>query len=219
MAAPVDALRPPRLPQGGVGGFLPQQPHPVASALLGQQRHPPAGVDVSVPDDQVGVRVRSIVPGLVDRRQPRRPARRQLLGKAAHQLGTLPSIKFAGQRQHDLVDDAGVLTVGLLLSVEPAAGGVSLDRHSRAQQLGLHVRPGDVADVRSGGAGRMRAPADAADVQAVDRDPRPRSLDPFTAAAPVPAGRKGVFVKQKHIWLPVPSRTAAAHPHTSQGDV
>jgi hypothetical protein len=194
MAAPIDARELSRLSQGGIGGFLPQQPHPVASALLGQQRHPPAGVDVAVSDDQVGVRVRSVVPGLVDRRQPRRPARRQLLGEGADELGPPPWIQFERQRQHDLVDDPGVLSIRRFLGVEPASGGVPLDRHPRADQRGLRAWPGDVADVRSGGAGRMRAPADAADVQAVDRDPRPPSLDPFTAAAPVPAGREGVFV-------------------------
>lgn len=70
MAAPVDADGLCGLLKGLVGRLLPQQPHPVARALLRQHRHALAGLVVAVAHHQVDVRVAGIPTGLVDRRQP-----------------------------------------------------------------------------------------------------------------------------------------------------
>lgn len=68
--APVDPRRFSRLLQGGVGHLLPQQPHPVARALVGQQRHTLAGRYITIPDNQVRMRIVRVGPGLVDGGEP-----------------------------------------------------------------------------------------------------------------------------------------------------
>jgi hypothetical protein len=137
MAAPVDPRRRPGLCECRVDGPLPQIPDALASSLLGQQRHPLSGLGIAVPDDQVRMRVEGVPPGLVQRRQPRRPASRQSLGEAPHELGPPPPVEFARQGQHDLVDHPRVLAVVPLLPVQPSPRRLALERHPGAD----HLRP------------------------------------------------------------------------------
>ena len=81
-------------------------------------------------------------------------------------------VELARQGDGQLVDDAGVLPVGLFLRVQPSPGGVRLERHPGARQDRLRLRPRDVADMRPGRPGRVGAPADRAHGQAVDRNGR-----------------------------------------------
>ena len=94
-----------------VGRFLPQGPHAITGPFFGQHRHTLAGFDIAVADDQVRMRVARILPRLMDRRQPRRQSRCQFFSKTIHKGAALLPVELAGQRQHDLVDDTGVLAV------------------------------------------------------------------------------------------------------------
>ena len=53
-----------------VDGFLPQLPQAVGAALLREVGHPFPRVDVSVPDDDMDVRIEPILALVVNRRQP-----------------------------------------------------------------------------------------------------------------------------------------------------
>ena len=68
--APVDPRRFSRLLQGGVAGFLPQQPQPVARALVGQHGDALARPGIPVADNQVRMRIVRVGPGLVDGGEP-----------------------------------------------------------------------------------------------------------------------------------------------------
>lgn len=173
MAAPVDPRPLPGLLQGGVDGFLPQRPEALAGPFLRQHRHPLPGFGIAVPDDQVRMRVGRVLPRLVQRRQPRGALERGFLTKDPDQIPALPVAELARQGDDELVDHAGVLPVAPLLRVQPPAGRLALDRHAGADHLGLRIGPGDVADVRPRRPGGVRAPADAAHVEAENRDAVP----------------------------------------------
>jgi hypothetical protein len=123
------------------------------------------------------MRVVPVVARLVDRRKPRRTVLRDLTGKASHQRLPLPCVQLARQGQHELVDDAGVLPVALLLPIQPCPRRVRGLGHALGHEDGLGAFAGDVADMRPCSAGRMCRSADAAHVQAVDRN-RPLRLLP-----------------------------------------
>ena len=172
MAAPVDAGGLPGFRERGVAKRLPQRPHPLARALLGQQGHALPGRGIAVPDDQVRVRVGRVPARLVKGGQPRRPPRRQRLGEGMHQCPPPRPVELARQGDGQFVDDAGVLPVALFLRVQPSPRRVRLERHPGAEHDRLRLRPRDVADMRPGRPGRMGAPADRAHGQAVDRNGR-----------------------------------------------
>lgn len=70
MAAPVDPRRLCRRRKSGIAGVFPQQPHPVARAFFRQHRHALAGRHITIPDDQVRMRVVRVLARLVDGGEP-----------------------------------------------------------------------------------------------------------------------------------------------------
>jgi hypothetical protein len=123
------------------------------------------------------MRVVCVVARLVDGGEPCGAVLGDASGKASHQRLPLPCVQLARQGEHELVDDAGVLAVGPLLPIQPCPRRVRGLGHALGHEDGLGTFAGDVADMRPCGAGRMCRPADAAHVQAVDRN-RPLRLLP-----------------------------------------
>ncbi|MNT97948.1 hypothetical protein D3C72_2404070 [compost metagenome] len=75
----------------------------------------------------------------MDRGQPWRPAQGDFLREGSNQGGLLIRRQLAGQGQHHLVDDAGVLPIRGFLGVKPGAGfAAALACFGEGHPLGHH---------------------------------------------------------------------------------
>jgi len=126
MRAPVDPLRPSCGLQSAITALLPQKPHTLHRALVRKLGHPLAGVGVTVPDDQVHMRVAGISAGGVNGRQPSRLVLGQIVGESPDQALPVLRGKLARQSHDNPVNDAGILAVGFLLRIEPRPGRVRI---------------------------------------------------------------------------------------------
>ena len=165
-----------------------------------------AGVHVAVAQDEVAMGVVLILALVVEGGEPGGPPAGQLLGEAADQLDAPLGIELAGQGEHDLVDDAGVLAVGLLLAVHPSAGAPDLTRaghgHVLAHDLGAGALAGDVLHVGAGGAGAVGG---ASDGGVVERE------HPGRSPAPIPASRGASRTPSRRASHEPPEDTSFAH--------
>lgn len=184
MGAPIDPGALLGLRKGRIGHILPQRPDPITRTLVGQLGHSLAGDDVPVTHDQVHMRIVLVLARLMDGGTPGCLALGQPLGKGRDQFPTFLSPKLPGQGDRQLVDDPGIFPIVLLFPVQPGTGSTAIDRHARAEQLGLGIGAGDVPNMRPGRARCVGGLADAAEVEAVDRD---ASL--LTTTAGPPPGR------------------------------
>ena len=153
-----------------VGHVLPQRPDSIAGALVGQLGHPLASDDVPVAHHQVHVRIVLVLARLVDGGTPGRPARGHLFGKGCDQCPPLLSIELPGQGDRQLVDDPGIFPIRLLFPIQPGTGGTTINRHALAKQISLGIGAGDVPNMRPGRPRCVGGLADAAEIEAVDRD-------------------------------------------------
>ena len=184
IGAPIDPGALLGLRQRLVGDVLPQRPHPIAGALVGQLGDPLAGDAVPIAHHQVHMRIVLVLARLMNGGTPGRPALGQPFGKGRHQGPAFVRSELPGQGDRQLVDDPGVLAIGLLFPVQPGTGGTAISGHALAEQIRLGIGPGDVANMRPRRPFRVGGLADAAEVEAVDRD---ASL--LTTTAGPPPGR------------------------------
>ena len=177
---PVDPLGAPGALKRLVGAALPGGAQPLGAVGLQacllavalavrEPQHALAGLDIAVAEREVRMRVLRVLAHVMDGRDPGHPAFRHLGGEGGDQVRALEHVKLAGQRHHDLVDEAGVLAGGLLLGVHPAHGGCRVSGHVLGDDLGGGARAGDVFQVRGRRAGLMGGPADGLVIERVDR--------------------------------------------------
>ncbi len=153
------------------------------------------------------MRIVLVLAALMDGRTPGRLALGQSLGKGHHQGLALVPPELPGQGDRQLVDDPGIFPIGLLFPVQPGTGGTAIDRHALAEQIGLRIGPGDVANMRPRRALGVGGLADAAKIQAVDRD---ASL--LTTTAGPPPGRAAHRSVPARLAVPAAAARSGAWP-------
>ena len=89
---------------------------------------------MTVPDDQVHMRVAGISAGGVNGRQPGRLVFGQIVGESPDQALPVRGPELARQGHDHPVDDAGILAVGFLLRIEPRPGRVRITGHACSLQ-------------------------------------------------------------------------------------
>ena len=165
-AAVIDAGFISRLLQRLVDGVLPQLPQAPCAALLREPGHSLPRVDISIPDEDMNMRIELVLALMVDYCQPRGAALGNFVQISADEDLPLRGRKFERQRDHDLVNHTGVFAVLLLLSIQPVLNSLASGR-----QMLPHHHPGgavasDIAGMGSGCARRVGAAPDAGVMQA-----------------------------------------------------
>ena len=185
-AALVDTLLAPGALQRAIDLLLPNVAETLGAAGFRRQHNAPAGLNVAVAEDDMGMGIVGVALAGMDRGHPRSPAFGHAFAECMEEFDLLVAAQLERQGHDQLVDDARVLAVILFLRIEPLAGG-AVGRHTGAKDDRAGIRAGNVALVKACGAGRMLAPADVAVVQAEDRHVASR-----TAAKP-PVGNAQEF--------------------------
>lgn len=172
---PVDPRLLLRLRQRKVGVLLPKLTQTFGRAFFTHAEDTLAGFLIPVPDDQMTVRVLGVLALFVEGGKPRCPAFGDRLGIGADQRQPLLLVQLPREGQHDLIDDAGVLSVGVFCGAQESHSVRRGSRHSSTGQPAQGTCSRNVFDVRGGGVRLgLRGLAHGAVVQAVDshtRDP------------------------------------------------
>jgi hypothetical protein len=126
--AMIDPSGDPRAGQGCVADVLPESTCRIGAAPLAKVADALACRRISVPDNNMSVRVPLVCAFLwvrrVDCGKPRRTAFGEAFAEFAHELGLIFWLKLMWQRDHELCYNTCVLSVLLLLGIEPSAGGI-----------------------------------------------------------------------------------------------
>lgn len=152
-----------------VDGFLPQTPQAVGAALLGKLSNALPGVDVSVPDDDMDVRIKPVSASVVDCRQPSGATSGDFTQINAGEGLPLRGREFERQGSHDLIDHAGILAVLPFLPIQPVLNGLASGRQVLGHNEPGGVAAGDIADMGCRRACRVGGPPDAVVMQAENR--------------------------------------------------
>ena len=194
--------------EGVVGEAFPELSDALGGALLAHADDALAGVHVTIPEHEVAMGVVGIAALVVEGGEPRGLPAGQLLGEAADQFDPPLGVEFAGQGEHDLVDNAGVLAVGPLLTVHPGAGAPDPARaghgHVLAHDLGAGALAGDVLHVGAGGAGAVGGASDGGVVEREHPDRSPAPIPASRGASRTPSRRASHEPPEDarpHIWV------------------
>jgi hypothetical protein len=139
------------------------------AVLVGKLHNSLSGRRVAVSNDDMGVRVVSVLSRIVDRRQPRHAVGGQAADENPNQGLPPRRVQFQRQGHHDLVDDPRILPVGPLGFIEPSAGLRGSRRHVLADHGAGGAAAGDVSRVRARRPRAVRAAPDGAMAQAENR--------------------------------------------------